>query len=128
MIVLDTHAVLRLADDPRRLGRVVRREIDRADRRLVSAISAWELGTLVRRGRIGLPFSPEDWLRAAVVAEDLEIAPVTSEIAFAAAALDERFHGDPADRLIYATAQVHGCALASKDAKIASFDPQRTVW
>ncbi len=128
MIVLDTHAVLWLADDPRRLGRVIRRELDRSDRRLVSAITAWELGTLVRRGRIALTLGVEDWLRAAVVTERLEIAPVTAEIACAAAALDERFHGDPADRLIYATAQVHGCPLGTKDARIAAFDPRRTVW
>lgn len=128
-VVLDTHALLWLLDRPDQLGPDARRLVVGADRLLVSAITAWELGTLVRRGRIALSLGVRDWLRAAISAEPrLEVRPVDAEIALTAAALDDGFPGDPADRLIYATAVVHACPLASKDARMTAFAPDRVSW
>jgi PIN domain nuclease of toxin-antitoxin system len=46
-----------------------------------------------------------------------------------AGALDrQNFLGDPADRIIYATATELGVRLISRDADIAAFDPARVLW
>jgi PIN domain nuclease of toxin-antitoxin system len=118
-----------LVDRPATLGPVVGAAIADSDRLLVSAISAWEIGTLVRRGRIRLTLPVLDWLRAAVASDPrLEIAPVGADIAIAAAGLGDAFGGDPADRLIYATALAYNCPLGTKDERISAFDPARTCW
>jgi PIN domain nuclease of toxin-antitoxin system len=38
------------------------------------------------------------------------------------------FPGDPADRLIYATAIEHGSRIASADERLRAADPKRVVW
>jgi PIN domain nuclease of toxin-antitoxin system len=38
------------------------------------------------------------------------------------------FHGDPADRLIVATALTHGAALVTKDERIREAGVVRTLW
>jgi PIN domain nuclease of toxin-antitoxin system len=86
----------------------------------------WELGTLVRRGRISLDRDITTWValgdpRIAVLAPE-------AEVALAAAMLDDSFAGDPADRLIYATARRAGARLMSRDHRIARFDPGRVFW
>lgn len=129
MLVLDTHALLWLVDRPQALGPRLTAAIERTDRLLVSVMTAWEVGTLVRRGRIALSLPVLEWMRAAVASDPrLAIAPVGADIALAAAALDDGFGGDPADRLIYATALVHACPLGTRDARISAFDPERAVW
>lgn len=55
--------------------------------------------------------------------------PLTPEIGLAAAKLDpESFPRDPADRFIYSTAVQQGARLATADAAITAFDPDRVVW
>jgi PIN domain nuclease of toxin-antitoxin system len=45
-----------------------------------------------------------------------------------AGSLDEAFPGDPADRVIYASAVELGARLLTADRAIRGFDPARTVW
>ena len=57
LLLLDTNALLWLRRGDSRLGRAARREIERAwqsDELAVSAISFWEVGMLVDKGRIRL--------------------------------------------------------------------------
>jgi len=53
---------------------------------------------------------------------------LTAEVAVSAALLGEAFPGDPADRIIYATASVLGAPLVTRDAALRAFDPVRTRW
>jgi len=82
---------------------------------------------LVRRGRIALDRDVRDWVRHAL-AGGLEVVAPDAEVALAAALLDDAFPGDPADRLIYATAHRAGARLVSRDRRMAAFDPERVVW
>jgi PIN domain nuclease of toxin-antitoxin system len=52
VIVLDTHAWIWWRTDPARLSNTAEQAIAEADALGLSSISVWELGMLVRRGRI----------------------------------------------------------------------------
>lgn len=119
MILLDTHALVWLDEASPRLGRSAREMIDAAFRDnalFVSAISFWEVGTLARKGRIRLDMELDKW-RQGLVENGLNELPVTGEIAARAALLDP-FHGDPADRIIVASALQHSLALVTADARL----------
>lgn len=129
MIVLDTHAWIWLVDKPDLLGGAAEREIERADRIIVSTISCFEVARLASRGRLRLDRDPGAWIARASVEAVAHQEPVSSEIAVRAALLDqERFPGDPHDRIIYSTAVQHRAKLITRDAAITRFDPERAVW
>jgi PIN domain nuclease of toxin-antitoxin system len=83
----------------------------------------------VARGRIGLDRPAGTWITEALRSCGLAALPLTTSVAVRAGSLDPvRFHGDPADRIIYATALEQGARLLSRDARIAAFDPPRVLW
>lgn len=128
MIVLDTHAWLWWVADPRCLSQRARVAIQDTDHVGVCAISCWEVATLIRRGRIALDREARAWVEQALADEHVEALPLTPQIAVAAGGLDDRFPGDPADRLIYATAVSLDMRLVTKDAALRRFDRARTLW
>ncbi len=127
MILLDTHAWIWLASDPDRLGSGARKAI-RSDRsRGVAAISCWEIAMLAGRGRIELDRDPVTWMEDSLLAEEIELLPLTPAVAVASAHLGS-FHGDPADRLIVATALTYGAHLVTKDERIRELRVVKTIW
>lgn len=131
MIVLDTHALVWwLAQSPK-LSAPARRAIQAAQRGgpvMASAISIFEIATLVRRGRLQLGVSVEQWLAAARALPELRIEPVTDHIAQLAGSFSELMPGDPADRLIAATAIALGTRLVSADKKLQRARGLVAVW
>jgi PIN domain nuclease of toxin-antitoxin system len=128
VIVLDTHAWIWWRAEPGRLSATGVRAIAEADTLGVSSISVWELGTLVRRGRISLDREVTSWVRNALADARVAVLSPEADVALAAALLDDSFPGDPADRLIYATARRAGARLMSRDDRMARFDPARVFW
>jgi PIN domain nuclease of toxin-antitoxin system len=126
VIVLDTHAWIWWRAEPGRLSVPAARAIAEADRIGVSSISMWELGMLVRRGRISLDRDVALWMRQALADSRIAVLAPGAGVALAAALLN--FPGDPADRLIYAAASQAGARLVTRDARIARFDPARVLW
>ena len=114
--------------DPDRLSRPARTAVERSEGIGISAISCFEIAGLVRRGRIALDRSTEDWIRTGLATEGTVALPVDPEVAVAAALLPETFPGDPADRLIYAAARANRAVLITKDKALRVFDPQLTLW
>ena len=118
LLLLDTNALLWMRRGDSRLGRVARREIERAwqsDELAVSAISFWEVGMLVDKGRIRLADDVRIWRRDHLEQGMVEI-PLDGETAIRAVQLTD-FHADPADRLIVATA-LAGHRLVTSDRRI----------
>ncbi len=129
MIVVDTHAWLWLLAAPERLSPDAAAAIEEADVIGVSAMSCWEIGMLETRGRIRLAAPALEWIRAALAQERTAGLAVEAEIATAAALLPgEELRGDPADRIIYATARAHDARLVTKDAGLRAYDPRGTLW
>jgi PIN domain nuclease of toxin-antitoxin system len=115
--VLDTHIWIRLLDGDPALDRpaflkgIAERS---APGNLVLAdISLWETSMLVAKGRLKLSLPVRDWLDHACRMPGLELVAINAAIAAESCSLPGSFHGDPADRLIVATARVMGCALVT---------------
>ena len=124
LILLDTHVLVWYAQGEPRLGSHTRTIVDRAlaeRSAFVSAISLWELAMLVEKRRIGLSLPLEKWFRSLLKIRGFDLAPLEARVALEAGRLPEPLHGDPADRIIIATARVHGCAVATRDCKILAY-------
>ena len=115
MILLDTHAAIWFAID-KGLGRQSQNRVDKAladDRLAISAFSFWELAMLIAKGRLRALKSAGEQ-RAKLIAAGIRELPLTGEIAILAAELDG-LNGDPADRIIAATAIAHDAILMTAD-------------
>jgi PIN domain nuclease of toxin-antitoxin system len=100
--------------------------IDAADDLAVAAITWFELAWLAEHDRIRLSRPVSVWLRE--LSSQVRTAGITPEIAAAAAALPPSFPGDPADRLIYATATENGWDLVTRDERMRRHrHPRRVV-
>lgn len=128
MTVLDTHAWVWWTDGDPRLSEAAAAEIDSSEELLVSAISAWEVATLERLGRLKLVPDTRAWIRRALSQPRLVPVPVSPDVAMTAGSLLAPFPGDPADRIIYATTVTAGTRLVTADRRLARHDPQRVVW
>lgn len=84
----------------------------------ISAISLWEAQVLHKKGRLELPLPFPEWLKRATDDRMLTVLPVDVEVVLALDSLPITFHGDPADRLIVATARAHSLSLATRDKAI----------
>ncbi len=119
MILLDTHVLVWLDQDLPGLGPDCRAAADRAladDALAVSAISFWEVAMLAAKNRLALDLTVGQWRRD-LLAAGLRELPVDGRVGIRAASLTD-LHGDPADRLIAATAQVHEAGLATADQRL----------
>jgi PIN domain nuclease of toxin-antitoxin system len=121
VIILDTQALVWLLFDDRRLGKKTHHAIAQAwaaNEAAVSAITFWDVARLHDKGRLTILLDIGTW-RESLLAEGLIEIPVNGAIGIRAASLS-LFHGDPADRLIVATA-LEGHRLITADERILAW-------
>lgn len=129
-LLLDTHALVWLVVGDARLSAAVRKRIESAAQHQqlwVSAITPWEIGMLVSKGRLVLDRDVMDWVAAALALPGIRLAPLDPAVAVASTRLPGELHADPADRLIVATARHLGAALVTADAALLSYGRRRHV-
>ena len=117
-LLLDTHVLLWLIEGYGSLRRNARTAIDRASSRgnlLISAITPWEIGLLVSKGRLNLDRDVMDWVRDAIAMPGITRVPLEPEIAVASTRLPFEMHPDPADRILVATSRHFGATLVTAD-------------
>lgn len=122
MILLDTHVLVWLDEGGPRLGKSALQRIDAefgAGKLAVSAISFWEISMLIQKGRLEMRLEMDVW-RKELIKNGLYEIPLDGAIAIRAGGLQE-FHGDPADRLIVATALQTSSILMTADQKILAW-------
>lgn len=127
MILLDTHTLVWLDEGDDKLGKKARSLIDRAlgsAELFVSAISFWEVAMLVAKGRLEMQAEVDVW-RQSLIENGLQEVALTGHMAVRAALLRD-FQGDPADRLIVATAIDLAASLCTADEKILSWKQKLT--
>jgi PIN domain nuclease of toxin-antitoxin system len=112
-VVLDSHVVHWWSAEPDRISVVAGKAISDADELAVADISWFELAWLAHHERIVVTIPIASWLGQ--LATQVRTIPVTPAIASAAVSLPSSFPGDPADRLIYATAIENGWQLVTMD-------------
>jgi PIN domain nuclease of toxin-antitoxin system len=128
VILLDTHAWLWYVSDPQSLSKTAAAEIAKGERIGISAISCFEVATAVVKGRIRLDRSILDWLETALSLPRTELLPITPAVSVKATQLGAEFHGDPADRIIVATAILESASLITKDSRIQKYPGVPTIW
>jgi PIN domain nuclease of toxin-antitoxin system len=123
MILIDTHPLIWFMQADQRLGpaarQVLQQNIDEGEA-AVSPISFWEISMLIEKKRIALGQPTQTWVQG-LLTGGLKVADLTPAIAVRAGALPGDIHGDPADRLIIATAQSLGTLIVTADRKILAY-------
>ena len=127
-IILDTHVFLWYMQGNTTLTPAFRKTVEKKEDGtvLVSAISMWEIGMLAERGRIQLEMDTLEWVEKALACPLIQIAPITPKIAIQSCRLPGTIHGDPAYRLLIATAFEHNAVLITRDEKILNYGKGRT--
>ncbi len=130
MILLDTHVLLFDALVPQRLSKKARQAVEQgfaSGTLACSDISLWEIAMLVARGRVNVEQDALQFIDDVLKARCVTVLPITSRIAVLSQS-DELMQGDPADRLIAATALAHKATLVSADTWLRKLKMIDVVW
>ena len=120
--LLDTHVWIWSQENPERLGTKTRRElVDLDAERFVSPISTLEIARLVYIGLLRLKHAFAEWKNLSLANLDAETIGLTHEIAWDAYNLPGKFHNDPADRVLVATARIERLTLMTADDLILKY-------
>ena len=101
MIVLDTHALLWLCLEPRRLSTAATGAIRKAlgaGGIAIASISLWEVAMMIALGRVTPRGTPEAWLAELVGRSGVTVKEITPAVATLATHFPDDFPADPADR------------------------------
>lgn len=127
-VVLDSHVLHWWAAEPDRLSPKAAAAVDGADELVVASITWFELAWMARHDRIVVTVPIRTWLEG--LSGSVRTIGTTPAIADAAVSLPAAFPGDPADRIIFATAIEHGLRLVTKDRRLRAHRYARevTIW
>lgn len=121
-LLLDTHVAIFAAEG--KLSPSMVTAIDTAEEQnmlLLSPITAWEVGMLVRKGRITLDQEVTHYVRNLFRGSGVIVAEFSPRIALASTMLPGTFQNDLADRILIATAAEYGADLATQDRAIQTY-------
>ncbi len=123
-LLLDTHLWVWMLDGdtsrlPLPLVPLVRAAA-RDGRLFVSEISFWEVAQKVGKGRLRLTMPVSTWTRRAAMAPGVNYLAVDRDVLVTSTGIDT-MHGDPADRMLVATAKLTGTPLATADEAIVAW-------
>jgi PIN domain nuclease of toxin-antitoxin system len=123
MIVLDTHIWIWWVHGDPLLSAATRALIDSFEQTgiAISAISCWEVAKLVERGRLTLPCPTSAWLQQALAYPGVQLIELSTQICVESTQLPGKFHRDPADQIIVATARILDVPLVTVDDKILKY-------
>ena len=124
-LLLDTHVWIWMVEgNESKLGAGSIDRIEEAGREglvLVHPMSVWEVGTLVRKGRIAFTNPVEDWVEQALGLPGIFLLDLSPRSALQGALLDSARLTDPVDRMLVAAARIEGASLVTADRQILAF-------
>lgn len=130
MILLDTNVVLWMAFEPEKVSRSAQRRIEAArsanEGLAISGITLLEIATATSKGRLRIAVSLTEFLRQ--IESMFTVLPITGLACARTVGLPEGYPGDPADRIIGATALVEGLTLITGDRNILRCLEAVTIW
>jgi len=130
MILLDTHVWWSALNEPDKLSNKALEVIRQnpPGQRAIASISMWEFAMMVNSGKVEINIPPDQWLDYAVNKTGLKVYDLNPRIATESCNLPGKFHKDPADRIIAATARINDLAVVTKDKKITRYPYIKTIW
>lgn len=93
-----------------------------------SSITVAEVARLAEKKRIEIPEHWKPWLKRVLAELGWSEIPPSSRIMEEAHSLPGDFHGDPADRILTATARLNGLSLVTPDRLIRTYPHVDTLW
>jgi PIN domain nuclease of toxin-antitoxin system len=129
-LLLDTHAWIWYVNGSNELGKSIRATITKAlheNSAALAAISLWEIAMLEKKQRIILEMPCLEWINKSIELTHINVLPLSPEIATESCYLPGKFHDDPADRVIVATARVEGLLVLTRDAKILDYSRSKFI-
>lgn len=120
MILLDTCALLWLAQGSPRISKKVLGLIDAEPIVSVSAISALEIGLKARSAKLRLPMPAIEWWQAVCEHHSLNVMLVDPATYLRSTELPP-VHKDPIDRIIVATAERAGAVVVTADSYLSAY-------
>ena len=130
-MLLDTHTWIWLFQGSTELSENVIVKINQIGSQgkvFISAISVWELSMLVAKGRVTLSKSIHQWVEDSLSQPGVNLSLLTPAIAIESSFLPGEFHGDPADRIIVATARLNNLILLTRDRKILQYGSEGYIY
>jgi PIN domain nuclease of toxin-antitoxin system len=129
-LLLDTCAIIWIVEDMP-VGEEAARAIDEAaaegGRVLISPITAWERAILIAKGRLSSTLEPKRWFERLLARPEVALAAMSPDILTDASFLPGSVHGDPADRIIIATARALDLTIVTRDRAILDYAKQGHV-
>ena len=129
-VLLDTHTWVWLVNGDKDLTPAARKAIDKAVQSggvYLAVVSLWEVAMLEAKQRLILALPCLEWLQQAVAAANAELISLTPEVASESCQLPGAFHGDPADRIIVASARIKNLTLITRDTHILNYSRKHYV-
>lgn len=124
-LLLDTHVFVWLMNGDEALSSNAQHHIEDVVKKggglAISSISLWEISMLQVRNRIILNQTCLSWFKHCLSAPGMHLIDLTPEIVFDSCNLPHEFHGDPADRIIVATARLLDIPLVTRDQAILNY-------
>ena len=125
-LLLDTHTLIWWLTEDLSLPASARRLIaSRNSEVLVSAVSAWEIATKVRLGRLEAAADLARDLGGYLARERFESLSISTEHGIRAGSLPGA-HKDPFDRMLLAQAQIESLLIVSNDSLLDGYGVSRT--
>jgi len=126
-LILDTHIWVWLNTGSSELSKSSVSMIEQAavsGQVYIPAIVVWEVAALAAKRRLTFKMPTRQWIEEALSKPGINLIPLLASIAVESTELPGEFHGDPADRLIVATARIKWLPLMTRDAKILTYSKQ----
>lgn len=123
-LLLDTCAIIWIAlNEPiRPEARIAINNAAAFDEKVrVSPISAWELGLLSAKGRLAAAKSPTSIFGEVIATPGIKVEALSPELLIESSFLPGSLHGDPADRILIATARAFDLTLVTRDQSILDY-------
>lgn len=131
MIVVDTHVIIWDALESKLLSKKAKNAINKANERdgiIFCEISLWEIAMLIKKARISIDTSYQDFIKMVFLSNKYQFKGITPEIAELSTSLPDEVNKDPADRIIAATSLIYKIPLVTTDKNLLNADSIKTIW